>query len=38
MKRKPVNKHASANKFKHNISRTKVVNIPRVPMRGGWRL
>lgn len=36
--RKPVNKHASAQKFKRNISHTKAINMKAAPMRGGIRL
>ena len=38
MKRFHVNKGKSANKFRKHVSHTKAVNLPRVPMRGGWRL
>lgn len=38
VKRSYVNKSASAGQFKRNIQRTKSANIPRTPMRGGWRL
>lgn len=37
-KRSSVSKFRSASKFKHNVSRTKAANLPRVPMRGGWRM
>lgn len=36
--RKPVNKHSSARSFKHDVSKTKGVNVARAPMRGGWRM
>lgn len=36
--RKPVNKRASASKFRRNVSRTKIINMRATPMRGGWRL
>lgn len=38
MRRKHVNKHRSARKFRHAVSRTKVANIAPTPQRGGWRL
>lgn len=38
VRRGGVNKHASANSFKQNVKRTKVVNIAPPPMRGGYRL
>lgn len=38
MKRFPVNKHASAKKFRHNAGRTKAINLRGNPMRGGIRL
>jgi len=38
MKRKHVNKVASAHKFKRNTQHTKAVNLRNQPMRGGWRL
>lgn len=37
-KRFGVNKGRSARKFKSQVSHTKVVNLPRQVMRGGWRL
>lgn len=36
--RKPVSKHGSAKKFRHNASRTKRANVSGSPMRGGIRL
>lgn len=36
--RRPVNKHRSARKFKHNVHHTKAVNMKAAPMRGGIRL
>lgn len=38
MKRYGVNKSASASKFRRQVSKTKAANLPRMPMRGGWRL
>lgn len=38
LKRHGADKHRSAGKFKHNVSRTKSVNVRGAPMRGGWRL
>lgn len=38
MHRRPVNKHKSAKKFKHQVSKTKSVNLKGAPMRGGIRL
>lgn len=38
LKRKPVNKHASAKKFRKGVSKTKLANLVKAPMRGGWRL
>ena len=38
VKRHSVSKHASAKHFKHNVSRTKAVNVAGPSMRGGWRL
>lgn len=38
LKRKHVNKHSSAKKFRKNVRRTKKPNIVAAPMRGGWRL
>lgn len=38
VKRSFVNKGKSAKQFKGNVARTKGANLPRVPMRGGWRL
>lgn len=37
-KRGFVNKGKSSGQFKKNVSRTKAANLPRTPMRGGWRL
>ncbi|WNK14344.1 MAG: hypothetical protein [Microvirus sp.] len=36
MRRYSVNKHKSARKFRHQVSRTKAANL-RGPMRGGIR-
>lgn len=36
--RSGVNKHRSAGKFRHNVSRTKSANVRGMPMRGGYRL
>lgn len=38
MHRRPVNKVASAGKFRKSVGRTKAANLPRTVMRGGWRL
>lgn len=38
MRRRPVNKKASARQFSRDIRRTKAANIAGAPMRGGWRL
>lgn len=38
VKRSPVNKYASASKFRKNVGKTKTVNVSAAPMRGGWRL
>lgn len=38
MKRFPVNKFASAKKFRKNASKTKAINFAAGPMRGGIRL
>lgn len=38
MIRRPVNKRASARKFRKSAMRTKVINLARAPMRGGIRL
>lgn len=38
MHRRPVNKFASAQKFRRNVKRTKAVNMRLNPMRGGIRL
>lgn len=38
LKRKPVNKSASAKKFRKNVSKTKKPNVAPAPMRGGIRL
>lgn len=37
LKRKPVNKNASAKQFRNNVSKTKSINIKPGPMRGGIR-
>lgn len=37
VKRSPVNKGRSARHFRHDVSRTKSINVS-APMRGGWRL
>jgi hypothetical protein len=37
-RRKPVNKQASARKFRSQSGRTKAPNVAPNPMRGGWRL
>lgn len=37
-KRKPVNKHKSAGKFRKHVGKTEMMNMRNVPMRGGWRL
>ena len=37
LKRKPVNKHSSAKKFRRHAGRTKVLNMKVNPMRGGIR-
>lgn len=36
--RSMVNKGASSAKFRSNVGKTKAANLPRTPMRGGWRL
>lgn len=36
--RKPLNKAVSAGKFRHSVGRTKLANLPRTVMRGGYRL
>lgn len=36
--RKPVNKRASAGKFRRNVGRTKAANVAPPPARGGYRL
>lgn len=36
--RNPVNKRASAGKFRKQTQYTKANNLPRTVMRGGWRL
>jgi len=36
--RSHVSKHGAAQKFRHQISRTKVANVRGMPMRGGIRL
>lgn len=38
MKRFSVNKKHSARKFRHNLNRTKAINVAPRPMRGGIRL
>lgn len=38
MFRKPVNKRASAAKFRSKVGKTKAVNLRGAPMRGGIRL
>lgn len=38
MRRMPVNKFKSAKKFRHHVSRTKVVNLKGGLARGGIRL
>lgn len=38
MKRFAVNKGRAARKFRSSVGTTKVVNMARAPMRGGWRL
>lgn len=38
MKRKHVNKHKSAQQFRHNVGKTKIANIAPAPMRGGIRM
>lgn len=38
MRRKPVNKHRSARKFRSSIGRTKRINVAPAPMRGGFRI
>lgn len=38
MFRKPVNKRASAGKFRQQLGKTKAVNLRGAPMRGGIRL
>ena len=38
LKRKHVNKHHSARKFRKNVSTVKAANLRIHPMRGGWRL
>ena len=37
-KRFGVNKHRSARKFRHSVSKTHPRNVVHRPMRGGWRL
>lgn len=37
-KRRPVNKHRSAKKFRHDAHHAHVKNVQHNPMRGGWRL
>ena len=36
--RKPVSKNASARTFRHNVSRSNVMNLKPRPMRGGIRM
>jgi len=36
--RKHVNKRKSAKSFRHNVKRTKGLNLRSAPQRGGWRL
>lgn len=38
LSRKPQNKYKSAKKFKHNVHKTKSINLQPAPMRGGIRL
>lgn len=38
VKRKPVNKSASARGFRNSSGRTAALNMRQAPMRGGWRL
>lgn len=38
VRRGHVNKHKSAGKFRHAVGKVKAANLPRTPMRGGWRL
>ena len=38
MKRMPVNKAKSAASFRHQVGKTKAMNVRPGPMRGGWRL
>lgn len=38
LRRKPVNKHSSARKFRKSSQRTKAPNMAGAPMRGGIRL
>lgn len=37
LKRKPVRKFRSAKKFRHNVGRTRAINMKVGPMRGGIR-
>lgn len=37
-KRYGVHKGSSARQFRHNVGRTKALNLRGMPMRGGWRL
>lgn len=37
-KRRPVNKHKSAQKFRHHAHKTRALNMAPRPMRGGFRL
>lgn len=38
MKRFPVNKAKSARSFRHQVGKTKAINMRGAPMRGGIRL
>lgn len=38
VKRRGVNKHRSARRFRNDVGRTKAPNMVMAPMRGGWRL
>lgn len=38
MRRRRVNKRASARKFRRATQRTKLANVAPAPQRGGWRL
>lgn len=37
-KRRVVNKHRSAGKFRHHVGKTKALNMAPRPMRGGFRI